>query len=934
MRIRSKLLIIALVPIIILLFSSVMYYRISREVERYNHRAVRADEIYKLFSDLTVLTHEHYIYYELRSHEQWEATYRKTGEMIEASRRTFSSPQERKLLQEVADHHKVIGYLFAQYGPHTQATNIRDRNTPWQRFADRLTSRLLQELQMVQPILARLHSSNLQQAMTLGERHNRMGTYLLLAICLSVPGTSWLVYRSFSEPVRRLRDGIEIMAGGDLEHRINLPPRDEIGELGKAFDLMAEQRSHYERQLRHSKEVFESLYRLSQRINEPAKSFHGFALEEAVRLTGSSLGFIFFVNEDETLLTLNAWSHDVMPQCSVDAPPTVFSMAEAGLFAEGVRRHRPFIINDYAASHSGKKGLPPGHVPIVRHLNVPLLDGDRIVLLTGVSNKESDYTDEDVAVLTLVMDAMWRIVRKKEAEHLLLEANEQLEQRVTERTVELRQSEARYRSLFANNHSVMLLIDPESGEIMEANPAAESFYGYTAAEFHGMNIDRINCLSPDEIRAEMARAKEESRSHFLFPHRLADGTIRDVEVFSCPIVIGNRKLLFSIIHDVTDRKRLEAETIRARKEAEAANRAKSDFLATMSHEIRTPMNAIIGLGHLALETDLNPKQRDYLTMMLSSAQSLLGIINDILDFSKIEAGKLTIQSIHFRLPDLLRNIIDTFSVLADTKGLKVSYRLDPQVPVLLKGDPLRLTQVISNLLNNAVKFTDRGEIMVRVSLAGIQAGNHMATVHFSIRDTGIGMSEEQCRQLFQPFTQLDSSTTRHHGGTGLGLSICRHLVTLMGGEISVASTPGEGSTFSFALPLGTEARAEEAIATPAAAPLNRLSDLPGTGKEMSLKSSADTRNGGRGAPEGEQHPVSRRETLERTIGELGHLLRIQDMKAVQTFTPLRELLAQSSHASITQDIDERIKRLDYRGAFGLLEKLAAALEKEGENRHD
>ena len=933
MKIRTKLLIIALVPIIILLFSSAMHYRASREVEMYNHRAVRADEIYKLFSDLTILTHEHYIYYELRAHEQWEATYRKTGEVIEASRKTFTLPREQKLLREVADHHKVIGYLFSQYGPHDQNGAIRARNTTWQRFADRLTSRLLQELQTVQPILARLHSSNLQQAMAMEKRQNRMGTYLLLAICLSVPGTSWLVYRSFSEPVSKLRDGIEIMAGGDLEHRINLSPDNEIGELGKAFDLMAEQRSHYEKELRHSKEVFEALYRLTQRISEPEGSLQDFALEEAVRLTGSSIGFIFFVNEDETLLTLKAWSHDVMPQCSVDAHPTVFTVAESGLFAEGMRRRHPFIVNDYAASHPGKKGLPPGHVPIVRHLNVPLLDGNRIVLLAAVSNKGTDYTDEDVAVLTLVMDTMWRVVRKKEAEQLLLEANEQLEHRVTERTIELRQSEARYRSLFANNHSVMLLLDPDSGEIMEANPAAESFYGYTAAEFRGMKIDRINCIPPDEIRTEMARAAAESRSHFLFQHRLADGAVRDVEVFSCPIVIGGRKLLFSIIHDVTDRKRLEEETIRARNEAEAANRAKSDFLATMSHEIRTPMNAIIGLGHLALETDLSGKQRDYLTMILSSAQSLLGIINDILDFSKIEAGKLTIQSIHFRLSDLLRSIIDTFSVLADTKGLKVSYRIDPKVPVLLKGDPLRLTQVISNLLNNAVKFTDRGEVVVSISLAGLQTENRMATILFSIRDTGIGMSEEQCRQLFQPFTQVDSSSTRRHGGTGLGLSICRHLVTLMGGGISVASTPGKGSTFSFTLPFGTGIGDEETIANPVAETPDRLSDLSGNCNGMNLKPSADTQRGVGGAPEEEQ-PGSSREKLDRTIGELRHLLQIQDMKAVQTFTQLRGLLAQSSLAPVTQAIHERISRLDYRGALGLLDNLAAALEKEGENRHD
>jgi len=653
------------------------------------------------------------------------------------------------------------------------------------------------------------------KARSLAESGRKLGELLLGGGLLLGLLAGVLISLSIQRPINRLKESLENLAAEKLDLEVPFTDyKNEVGELARSVQVLQEGA----RVLAGERWTKALLAEISTRLQQ-ASSFQELAqtllstLAPALKI---GHGVFYLYDPAERRLNLLA-SYGYRERKDLSQS---FRLGEA-LVGQCAAEKVPITLTDPPADYvqiaSGLGQSPPrclAAVPIVH--GEDLLGVLEVAAFHHFSAREIALLDALEPVLAMNMTILaknldtQRLLADTQAQAQRMEAQAaQLEEQAVEleaQQAELKQTELWYRSIIHAAPDGMLVVG-EDGLIVLANPLVEQMFGYASDELVGQNVD---LLVPDEIRRAhpghragyMATGEARSMAGRALTGQRKDGSRFPLEagLSRLPSLGGAGICVCVSVRDITARVALDAELRRAKEEAEEATRMKSDFLANMSHEIRTPMNAIIGMSHLALKTDLSPRQRDYVTKIQQSGQHLLGIINDVLDFSKIEAGRLSVEHVDFETDKVLDNVANLISEKASAKGLELVFDVDPATPRMLSGDSLRLGQILINYCNNAVKFTETGEIVISVKV--LEETESDVLLRFSVRDTGIGLTEAQIGRLFQSFQQADTSTSRKYGGTGLGLAISKQLAQLMGGDVGVESSPGQGSTFWFTARLG------------------------------------------------------------------------------------------------------------------------------------
>jgi two-component system, sensor histidine kinase and response regulator len=592
-----------------------------------------------------------------------------------------------------------------------------------------------------------------------------------------------------------VRDSIQALASGDLERPIPFLNRsNEIGEISRSLHTLQGGARDRENHAWVKAEVAATGVRL-----QSAGDFKAFSSALLPRVSECiPLLYGSFYLADETRARLSRVGTFAVEGAAESAS---FALGE-GLVGQAALERRTLELcagsGEILHVSTGIGTVAPAKVLFVPILNHEILVGVlEFATVSALSGRQQAFLE--ALLPTIAMNAEILLANTK-TRKLLEHTKQQAEA--------LAAVEERSRLILASAGEGICGLNTD-GLMAFVNPTGAEMVGYIPEELVGQQMHaQIHYARPDGTRYPREECKMYLTSRDGIRRVVSDevlwrkdGTSIPVEYTTTPILKGN-EVVGSVVsyRDITERLRAEAELLAAKEVAEKATRVKSEFLANMSHEIRTPMNAIIGMSHLALKTNLNPRQKGYVRKIQQSGQHLLGIINDILDFSKVEAGKLTIENIDFDLDRVLENVSDLISEKATAKGLELIFDIDSTVFTHPKGDPLRLGQILINYCNNAVKFTERGEIIVK---ARVQEEDEQGQlIRFSVSDTGMGLTEEQMGRLFQAFEQADASTTRQHGGTGLGLAISKRLAQLMGGDVGVTSDVGKGSTFWFTAYLG------------------------------------------------------------------------------------------------------------------------------------
>ncbi|HKS09986.1 MAG TPA: response regulator [Pyrinomonadaceae bacterium] len=615
-----------------------------------------------------------------------------------------------------------------------------------------------------------MNQSQMRQAATAG-RIRRTSLILMCFEVLLCATIGIFVFRTIARHIqtRKKSEDLLLQAHENLERRVE-DRTAELADVNEGLRTEMRQRAAVET-------LRQVLFEITQGVNTISN------LDELLKFIHQAIGKVlyaknFFValhNPTNGMLTMQIF----VDEQDDELPPAKLGRGRA---AYVLRTGRPALLRPTRFAELVEAGeVESIGTPPAAWLGVPLETPSGVigVLVVQHYTDVDAYSEDDVAFLVSVGGHVALAIERRRAEDAV------------------RESEERYRDLFENAQDLVYTHDL-AGNYTSANIVCEKITGYTHEECIGMNVSQV--IAPDELdKARKAMAKksvDKDSSAYEIDIITKDGRRVTLEVNSRLIhQNGVPHAVHGIARDVTARKRAERELEDARNAALESARLKSEFLANMSHEIRTPMNGVIGMTGLLLDTELTKEQREFAETIRSSGDALLTIINDILDFSKIEAGKLNFEVLDFVLTNAIEDTIELLAEKAHQKKLELASLVHKDVPVFLRGDPGRLRQIITNLLGNAIKFTEHGEVVVR-ACAESETETEVV-IRFEVSDTGIGISETAQRNLFQAFTQADGSTTRKFGGTGLGLAISKQLVELMDGEIGVRSVEGEGSTFWF-----------------------------------------------------------------------------------------------------------------------------------------
>jgi signal transduction histidine kinase/CheY-like chemotaxis protein/HAMP domain-containing protein len=654
--------------------------------------------------------------------------------------------------------------------------------------------------------------------------------------------------RSIVRPIRALEGSVNAIAAGDYARSVPfVEAADETGSLARSIDILKRSAVQMDDQ-RWVKARLSSITGDLQRAASVA-DFGERLLAPLLPELGGGAGAFYVASERGDVLH-RAAAYGLRAETDT---PAAFRVGE-GLVGQAAHERQRLSFRDLPSSYfrleSGIGGASP-----TQTVALPMISKDAVLGVLELASfrtvdaRTGALLDELVPLAGLNLEILQRNLRTRDQARQLVQQTEELlaqQDELKRQRAQLEASEGELRAKTAQLERINFQADtaleltkagywhvPLDGSgCYNSSARAAGIFGDVPNPDYRYEIstwsDHVREGDEDAWRETLdsfTAALEGRRPDYTAVYaykRPIDGRIVWIRALGkvAKAADGTPTDMYGVTQDITDFKRLQTELVAAKDKAEEATAMKSMFLANMSHEIRTPINAVIGLSHLALKTDLSPKQRDYVSKIHGAGTSLLAVINDILDFSKIEAGRLDIETVAFDVDDVIGSVTILTAQKAHEKGLEFLAHVSPEVPPRLTGDPLRLGQILTNLVNNAVKFTERGE--VRLDVAPVERVGEKVTLRFTVRDTGIGMTPEQAARLFQPFTQADMSTTRKHGGTGLGLTISRRLVELMGGQIGFESEPGVGTVFHFAVPLGV---ADDAVRTVVPARLGRLRAL-------------------------------------------------------------------------------------------------------------